>query len=246
MMYRIAQTPRLIPLLAFGLIWSLTPVAEAQQFGNDNQQQSGTGNTNAGSNQGTNAQSGGGSAEEAGLNIEGPVVSEDAAAAIERQATGFVGAGEAGTDFAGVFGAGENANTQSNRQFTTRTPGQNINQGTQRQPLYRTFGQNNVPYRAPHKIAFQMNRPRTRSIDLSLRRKVRTLSSRRPQFRNVQFEVSGADTVTLRGFVANERDLKMAMLYVKMEPGVDRVVNELQVSSLDSVPPAPPTPSANR
>ena len=57
----------------------------------------------------------------------------------------------------------------------------------------------------------------------------------------MQFEVA-ANTVTLRGSVANERDLKMALLYVKMEPGVNRVVNELQVSSLDPIPPAPPAP----
>jgi osmotically-inducible protein OsmY len=250
MMLKTADTPRLIPFLIAGLLCTLSHVAHAQQFGtNQGNQGTITSGTNMGTSQGTNTQSGGGTASDAGLNLEGPVVSEDAAEAIERQASGFVGADQAGADFAGVLGAGQNANTQSNRQFTTRTPGQNINQGTQRQPLYRTFGPNNIPYRSPHKIAFQVNRPRERSVDLSLRRNVRILSSRRPQFRNVQFEVSGEKTVTLRGFVANERDLKMAMLYVKMEPGVDRVINELEVSyarSAPQTPPAPPTPSASQ
>lgn len=244
-MFRTTHTSRLIAFFAAGLLCSLTHVVHAQQSGTDQGTTNATNGTNTGTNQGTDAGGGAGDTDGAGLSLEGPEVSEDAAAAIERQATGFVGRDEATTEFAGVAGAGENANAQSNRQFTTRTPGQNV-QPTQRQPLYRTFGPNSVPYRSPHKIAFQVNRPRRRSVDLTLQRTVRILSSRRPQFRDVQFEVSGDNTVTLRGSVANERDLKMAMLYVKMEPGVDRVVNELQVSSRDPIPPAPPTPSASR
>lgn len=255
-MVRIAHRLRVVSFLIAGLLCLLPQIARAQQNIGTNNNIGSTSNLGSTSNIGNTSnigtgsssattQGGTGTTAASDFALDRPAISTDVNELTASMQSGFVGTSDLNTQFLGVEGSGEGANTQASRQFTTRTPGQNINQGTQRQPLYRTFGPNNMPYRSPHAIGFQVNRPPERSVNVTLQRTVRILSGRRPQFRNVQFEVSGASTVTLRGSVANERDLKMALLYVRMEPGVDRVVNELQVSSLDPIPPAPPAASAS-
>lgn len=234
------QPLRLVPFLtAILLSCCFTHVARGQQL-TTNQGTGGTTNTGGGTTSGNQAASTAGQATTA----ENFALQTDISQLTQEMATGFVGTDEANSTFLGVAGAGENANTQADRRFTSRTPGRNVNQGTQTQPIYRTFGANNVPYRAPHKIAFQITRPADRSIDLTMRPKIETLTNRRPEFQNVEFEVSAKSTVTLRGTVGTERERRMAMLFAKMEPGVKQVVNELQVSSVTPIPLTPPAGAA--
>jgi len=240
-MFRITHLIHFVPILAALLLCSLSDLAQAQQatgLGTTGTTTGGTtGGSTTGSQSSTTAQTGTGGT---GLTLNQPALTTDITQLAQEMATGFVGTTDPTSNtFMGVTGAGENANNQS-RQFTTRTPAQNINQGSQTQPMYRTFGANNVPYRSPHLIGFQVTRPADRSVDLTLRPRVAVLNDRRPQFRNVEFAVTGENTVTLRGSVETERDIKMAMLFVKMEPGVKNVVNELQVSSITPIPLTPP------
>lgn len=235
-MFRTFLSQRLYTLLIAALACAIGQLAQAQQTGGGT---TGGGTTTGGT---TGGATGTGTSDNS-ITLDRPELTTDIDELAQEQESGFVGTSDINTDFLGVNGAGENANNQSNRQFNTRTQNQNVNQGTQTQPMYRTFGANNTPYRSPHKIAFEVHRPPGRSIDLSLVRNVRILSSRRPQFESVQFVVTEANTVTLRGTVASEDDLKLAMLYVKMESGVDRVINELQVTAVN---PTPLTPAAGQ
>lgn len=244
-MIRLVNSQRFLPLLIALLVCSPASLVHAQQTGNTGGNNTGGTNT-GGTNSGTTAGESGSASD---ISLTRPELTTDIESLSAEMQSGFVGTSDINTEFLGVNAAGENATNQANRQFNTRTQSRNVNQGTQTQPLYRTFGPNNTPYRSPHKIAFPVDRSLGRNLDLSVRQNVRILSSRRPQFQGVQFVVSDANTVTLRGTVASDDDLKLAMLYVKMNPGVDRVINELQVSSADpapQLPSAPATPSAGR
>lgn len=202
---------------------SLCPALSAQQTDTDTQN------------------SGGGSASD--FQLDRPELVTDISEASEQMQSGFVGTNENEELFFGSSGTGENANSRANRNFNTRTQGQNVNQG-QTQPLYRTFGTNNVPYRSPHLIAFEVPKADGRVVTLKMDRRLRSLSTQRPQFRNIQFILSESNTVTLKGSVASQSDKQLAYLYLKMEPGVDRVVNDLQIQTVNSQ--IPPTPSATQ
>jgi len=188
-------------------------------------------------------QSGSGQGED--LSLDRPELITDINELAEQQQSGFVGTNEQEDLFFGASQTGENASNSGNRNFNTRSQSQNINQG-QTQPMYRTFGTNNVPYRSPHKIAFSIPASQGRVVDLKLGQHVRKLSARSPQFRNIVYEMPTARTVVLKGFVPGKGDKQLAELYIKMEPGVDRVINQLQVGQPTPVPPVPPLPSATQ
>jgi|GEM_PF-1961348 len=177
------------------------------------------------------------------ISLARPELTTDINEITEQMGTGFVGTNEQEDLFFGASQAGENANNRSNRNFNTRSQSQNVNQG-QTQPMYRTFGSNNVPYRSPHKIAFTVPESDGRVLDLKLTQRVRKLSIRSPQFQNIVYDLSDSRTVILKGFVPSEDDKQLAQVYMKMEPGVDRVINELQVGLPTPIPPAPALPSA--
>lgn len=202
----------------------------------------GTGSGGNGS--GGNGQTGGGASSEGGISLDRPELTTDITEISERIQTGFVGTTEQEELFFGSSQAGENANNRGNRNFNTRTANQNVNQG-QTQPMYRTFGTNNVPYRSPHKIAFEVPEANGRVVDIRLSQRVRKLANRSPVFSNVVYDMPHSRTVVLKGFVPSEGDKKLAMFYVKMEPGVDQVINQLQVGQPTPIPPAPPLPNAN-
>ncbi|MBD3675960.1 MAG: BON domain-containing protein [Planctomycetaceae bacterium] len=204
-------------------------------------QQTGSGGASQG---GGSTQSGGGGTD-SGISLDRPQLTTDITQISEQQQTGFVGTTEQDDLFFGAAQAGQNANNQSNRNFNTRTANRNVNQ-RQVQPMYRTFGTNNVPYRSPHKIAFEVPEANGRVVDIRLSQHVRKLATRLPKFGDVVYEMTEPRTVVLKGFVPTERDKKLAMVYVKMEPGVDQVINQLQVGQPTPTPPAPQLPNANR
>jgi hypothetical protein len=174
-----------------------------------------------------------------------PELTTDINELTEQIGTGFVGTNEQEELFFGASQAGENANNRSNRNFNTRSQSNNVNQG-QTQPMYRTFGSNNVPYRSPHKIAFAVPESNGRVMNLIVEQRVRKLSVNLPQFRNVVFALPESRTVILKGFVPSESDKHLAQVYMKMEPGVDKVINQLQVGVPTPIPPAPALPSATQ
>ena len=112
--------------------------------------------------------------------------------------------------------------------------------------MYRTFGSNNVSYRSPHKISFAVPESNGLVMNLKVEQRVRKLSVNLPQFRNVVFALPESRTVILKGFVPSESDKQLAQVYMRMEPGVDKVINQLQVGTPTPIPPAPALPNATQ
>ncbi|HUG19452.1 MAG TPA: BON domain-containing protein [Planctomycetaceae bacterium] len=146
----------------------------------------------------------------------------------EQMGTGFIGQGNTET-FVGANQAAQNAGQAQNRNFQPVNQGQNPNQFNQNLPTTTGTGVGAIRYRPPFKLAFDMPRPTSRNVDLNLTRKIRNLTSKKPMFAAVAFVVSEPNTVTLTGTVKSEADRQLAQLYMKMEPGVDKVIDQLTV-----------------
>lgn len=148
----------------------------------------------------------------------------------EQMGTGFIGQG-APDSFVGANQAAQNAGPAQTRNFQQANQGQNPNQFNQNLPTTTGTGVGAIRYRPPFKLAFNMPRPSSRNVDLNLTRKISNLTSKKPMFAGVAFVVSEQNTVTLTGTVKSEADRQLAQLYIKMEPGVDKVIDQLTVES---------------
>lgn len=146
----------------------------------------------------------------------------------EQMGTGFIGQG-APDSFVGANQAAQNAGPAQTRSFQPVNQGQNPNQFNQNLPATTGTGVGAIRYRPPFKLAFNMPRPASRNVDLNLTRKINNLSTRKPMFAGVTFVISEQNTVTLTGTVKSEADRQLAQLYIKMEPGVDKVIDQLTI-----------------
>ncbi len=98
--------------------------------------------------------------------------------------------------------------------------------------LFGGFGnqtQNSKPaIRTRLRSAIAISRPQNTAIQQQLGRRFRTVT--RPSLRNVNISVEDG-RATLTGVVANERDRRMSELLLRLEPGVNVIDNQLEVST---------------
>jgi hypothetical protein len=144
----------------------------------------------------------------------------------EQMGGGFVGQRNPDV-FVGANQVAMNAGQAQTRNFQQVNRGQNPNQFNQPLQTTRGAGVRAIQYRAPHRIAFTTPPTPSRSVNLNLARKIENLSSRQSVFSGVVFNVAEDNTVTLTGTVNSESDRQLANLYMKMEPGVGKIVDEL-------------------
>lgn len=98
------------------------------------------------------------------------------------------------------------------------------------QPGMGISGASALPYRAPHRIAFNAPTRPSANVSLRLGRITTSINNRRPEFAQVRYQIAPDNTVTLTGSVATANDRKLAQLFAQMEPGVRNVVNNLSVT----------------
>jgi len=226
---------RLFHALACGAVIALLPadVVFAQSsslFGSSGpQSQSTLGGVRSGSQSGTTAQgTGAGGAASAFLPAEGLVNTTSPTGQtggfVGRNTTGaFVGQQQAGQQ-AGQNGRG-NLNSFSNqlgRGNTQQQQFRNTNQGTA----------NNTPQvRYQQRIAFPYRTIAAPEVTSTLQGRFDRLSERNTELAGLGVEWAGDGTVTLTGTVPDERSRKLAESLTRLEPGVRRVDNQLQVAS---------------
>ena len=144
--------------------------------------------------------------------------------------TGFIGQNAPET-FVGGNQAAQQAGQRQARNFQQNAGGQNVNQQfNQNRQVTQSTGTRAIRYRAPHVLAFNIPRQASRDVNLSLTSNLSKLSNRVQKFSGVSVAVS-ENVVTMSGTVSSESERQLALLYMQMEPGVDKVVDQLSIVS---------------
>lgn len=152
--------------------------------------------------------------------------------------SGFVGRGDSEGRLVGRQQAGQQGNSRSANQprnFNNRSA-TNFNN---RSNSFNRFGRSTSrtgTFRPVQKIAFSYPRRATSTVSVSLKARFDDLSQlpNRAVLDGVSFDVDDAGMVTLRGTVDSERSRRLAMSFVRLEPGVRSVKNELTVNEADT------------
>ena len=147
--------------------------------------------------------------------------------------TGFAGRGDASQNFVGgglldaQGQAGAGRGGQNQFQQLNRTQGQ-LQQGRGTQP---TGPSRSERVRARHRVAFAYS-PRPRSeLTTRLQSRFRSLATRQPEASGVQVSFDDRGNATLTGTVASADRARFVEALARLEPGVRRVDNQLQVGS---------------
>ncbi len=174
------------------------------------------------------------------MSLEGPQISTELGSLSEQMSTGFIGRNTDGTF------VGANQSTQNNLAATqTQNRNQNatrVNQNQFQQPNNQQTQQpsrfSSIVYRPPHKVAFTA--PTRPSVQINTRLSALTqkfVQRGRPEFAGIQFQIADDNTVTLLGTVPSADARQMVQLMTQMEPGVYKVVNQLEVAAASAETP---------
>lgn len=198
--------------------------------------QSNTGRTTTGSTNRTTSTAGSTTGQQQQMSLAGPQISELGTLS-DQMSTGFIGRN---TD--GSF-VGANQSTQNN-QTTTQAQNRNqnatrVNQNQFQQPNNQQMQQpsrySSIVYRAPHRVAFTAPARPASVIETRLTTLADKFAKRgKAEFSGIQISVAEDNTVTLTGTVPDAEARQKAQLMTQMEPGVYKVVNQLEVASANS------------
>lgn len=202
--------------------------------------QSTTGRTTTGTtNQTPTSTTGANSGQQQQMSLSGPQISELGSLS-EQMSTGFIGRNTDGTF------VGANQSTQNNLAATqTQNRNQNVtrvNQNQFQQPNNQQTQQpsrfSSIVYRPPHRVAFTAPARRSGAIETRLTTLAQKFAKRgKPEFAGIQIAVADDNTVTLTGIVPDAEARQMAQLMTQMEPGVYKVVNQLEVAAASAETP---------
>ena len=98
----------------------------------------------------------------------------------------------------------------------------------------RTTSQNRGVFRPQQRIAFAYSKPSTAKVSTTITRRFTRMSTRRPEFAAIKFELDDAGIVTLRGVVDSESAKRLAASMTRLQPGVRTVRNELTIEEATS------------
>lgn len=147
---------------------------------------------------------------------------------------GFIGRaaqqGFVGNRLAGQQTGMQNQNFGAGQRGGNR-PGGNPNNSFQQGNQFGSAGRNQTQriVRPQQRIAFSHPQPTPASIETSLQTQLGRLADRTQSLNGVALDVAPTGEVILRGQVADEESRRLAEMYVRLEPGVRAVRNELTV-----------------
>ena len=147
------------------------------------------------------------------------------------RASGFVGRDDNAGRFVGDQRLGQQLGRtfSSTRRFDTRGTGTRGGRLGFRPSGLPAATVTQLRFRPQQRIAFQYPAPRPRQLSATVEQRLRMLSRRGRPLAGLQVQVDQSGTVVLQGQVASEEARKLAVALVRLEPGVRRVVDRLQV-----------------
>jgi osmotically-inducible protein OsmY len=120
----------------------------------------------------------------------------------------------------------------------SNNPNSRQNTNRNRQDSGGSAGQNSTSIRTTFRAGFDYPKPKPNQLKTTLTRRLALMSSIQTQA-PIRVEVQGRTTI-LRGVVATDHDRFLAESMIRLEPGVEKVKNELEVENPtpeDSTPP---------